>query len=738
MLTVSFSFVYPNPDFFSLESLRAPTSLRAIDSPLLLTKSISFSRFRTAGLRRSVRQGSHERFVTPHRLLTLFRGTRLGDGPLIFPGAGEDEEDSVASLYMDDVEDGAALMLENGKLEAVGFTEFMDSAISKNVLDELLFRGGYLAEYEEPAEIVHMEVLEQIPPSPMRPPLPMRGHPDPFSARHLQSSSSRSPVRHHSSLLLLEEDSGEDDADDEEEDRTFGRGRNHQPTPRLVRRDSGAAFVPQSFSSFPRDESEERERGRDRTGRDRGPSTPLRGRGQKRNRSQVPPSAFLSRSSSVPVQYLGRSTSVDTERSLSVPASVRRFRGTRKTVRVLEGSTDVKAIRALDLNGCVSGAFVAAVEVIIGSYHLGPPGLFLNPSVITSISEGGYDSTDDGSGTEGGYSSVYSSSESNMHDDDKRKLKRIFFPHLRRLGLASSLLPAPLLTAFVLSFPYLTHLDLTSTLSPPQLLKHLALAGQSGPGGRAMRLKGLSLARCRLVTGASILGLLCGDCPPFTSMASMSGEDHEDESWGSGEVVSSLVDLSLFGDATHPSPLSPPELRLVLTISPAFNSSNLRYCDLSSTPLTDALLIDHFPPQPHLIELGLANCRGITLRGVATFLEEKAPGVEILDLSGSCPPLVPIPIRRPGSGAAASTLSIMELHTVLLGRVASVNPSSFDPIEASELLRNRKTNLRVVELDQKALEAVQGGAGDWKPIWGKGRRGWSVEFYSALLVLHSY
>lgn len=600
-----------------------------------------------------------------------------------------------------------------GRLEAVGFTEFMDSAISKGVIDELLFRGGYLAEYEEP-EDVHMDLTEEPtipPPSPA------------FLARHLQSSSSRSPSsRTHRPTLSSNPE--EDSADESDSDQ---RGR---PTPssyRLERRGSGSAFAPPQSASG-RDGSEER--GRDRTGREReGTIGATRGRPSlKRNRSLAPPSAFLSRSSSVPAVYLHRARSLGSERSSSVPASIRRRRGATRIVRVLEGSTDVRAIRALDLCGCVSSVFVQSLEQCIATYRLGPPGsiVAVAASAITTISEGGYDSMeDDGSGTEGGASFTRSyshGSDSHDEDDEGRKLKRIFFPHLRRLGLASSLLPAALLTAFVLSFPYLTHLDLTSTLSSPILLKHLALSGQSGPGGRSMRLKALSLARCRLVTGESIVGLLCGDCPPFTSMAGIGGE--AEESWGGGEVVSDLVDLSLYGDGTYPSPLGLAELRLVLTISPAFTSGHLRTLDLSSTPLTDTLLSDHFPPQPHLIELGLANCRSITIRGVAKFLEEKAPGVEVLDLSNSCPP--PIVVGAQRRGLASTSLSIMELHTQLLGRVASVNPSSSDPDEAREVLKRRSTNLRVVELDTKTLEGVQGGAGDWKAIWGKGRRGWCV------------
>lgn len=309
---------------------------------------------------------------------------------------------------------------------------------------------------------------------------------------------------------------------------------------------------------------------------------------------------------------------------------------------------------------------------------------------------------------------------------EERTLNRTFFPHLRRLGLASALLPSHLLSAFVLSFPYLTHLDLGSTLTTPSLLKGLALAGQRGIGGRPMRLKALSIARCRLVTAASILGLMCGDCPPLTTLAGLTDDD--DESWGSGEVVSELVDLSLFGDRTYPSPLESPELRLIVSTSPAFRSGRLRTLDLSSTPMTDQFLSELVPAQPHLLELGLAHCRSITMQAVATFLCDKAPAVEVLDLSYSCPSTVGQGIssrRRVTLGQP--TISIMELHAILLSQCASVESSSPNPEEAQLFLAFRATNLRVVELDEKSLELVQGGAGDWKPIWGKGRRGWYVD-----------
>ncbi|KAK4055365.1 hypothetical protein OIO90_003203 [Microbotryomycetes sp. JL221] len=805
----------------SLRALEQTIVLNPRDSPLLFTKQISFSRFRTAGMSRSVRQGSHERFVTPTRLLTLLRGTRLGKGSLLRPSL-DDQHLDTDSVFTDsateDEDELGPRSKQRGKLEAVGFTEFMDSALTKQVLDELLLRGGYLAEYEEPDDEAEddftpafLEELNEtststtnlVSPSPSphsqtTSPLPPL---EPFRSRHLQSSTSRSPASIRRSSLssvtvpeeytdeernprsapeddddenddedaIMEQDEDDDD-NGTEGDSTLTRGRTIRSSGRLnvphrqplQRRSSGSAFAAPTLTNSTetnRDESEERGRGRDGHAVTGGANVP-RSRGQRFSRSLLPPPSSLlnSRSSSVPAPYFGhhphhhhnqhyhhhhqqhqhnvppiattqRRMSVDTERSSSVPPSVsgRRRKPPMKVIQTLEGSTEVRAIRAMDLCGCVSKSFVSALQDVITAYKLGPPALHhaststtTMTSGMTAISE--FDSDEDDAMTDFGGGSI---AESHF---PSRKLRRTFFPHMRRLGLASTLLPTNLIQSFVLAFPFLTHLDLASTLSSPTLLRYLALAGQDGPGGRQMRLKSLNLARCRLLTGESLVGLLCGDCPPFTSLAEMD----EGETWGSGEIVKDMTELSLFGDGAYPSPLSTAELKLIITVSPAFTGGHLRYLDLGSTPLTDNLLLESFSLQPHLIVLGLANCRSITMKGVTQFLVDKAPGVEVLDLSNAVPgpPLAMAPssaARRRTMTQGQPTLSIMELHNTLLKTCATVDHSSRIPEEAEVLLALRATHLRVVELDEKTLEMLQGGAGDWKPIWGKGRRGWYVD-----------
>ncbi|GAA5898921.1 uncharacterized protein JCM6883_003472 [Sporobolomyces salmoneus] len=766
-----------DPRSTNLPTPKALPDLAPADSPLLHTKTLNFSRFRSTGLNRTIYQSLNERFVTTERLLTLLRGFRLGPRNLEFPLVKNTddamEDDSFTHTSFDSYDEGTKNKQPSlGRLEAVGFTEYMDSSITVEVLEELLFRGGYLAEYEEPEEPAFMHESDlsdfasssesdrtDIFPSPAT----LHGMTlspviEPFHYRHLQSSHSRSPVDGRTrsgsiSSSIAEEDEtmmqdsdneGGADADSVMSDggaRTpvgVGRRSGRKSAPTLQRRSSGSAFAPRIVTDSSEDDTttddDEEDRGRERYGRNRGmPMTPSQRARQRFERSVGPISTLNNRSASVPAPFhypqpVLRSRSIaPSERSSSVPASVsgrydhHRHDVPKRMVQVLEGSLEVRPLRGFDLCGCISRVFVAAMGDFVKKYKLGPA--LLHQLSLNEEQEEDEDDEDD-AWTAGGRTPSMRSFRMGFFED--RTLNRTFFPHLRRLGLASSLLPSHLLTAFVLSFPYLTHLDLASTLTSPILLKGLALAGQNGLGGRKMRLKGLSLARCRLVTGPAILGLFCGDCPPLTTMAGISDDDHE--SWGAGEVVSELTDLSLFGDGTYPSPLERPELRLILTVSPAFTSGRLRTVDLSSTPMNDQLLTEMMPPQPHLIELGLASCRQLTMAAVASFLSTKAQSVEVLDLSNSCPSNAGQTISsRRRTAIGQPTISVMELHTILLSTCASVLPASSNPEEAQFLLALRATNLRVVELDEKSLELVQGGAGDWKPIRGKGRRGWYVD-----------
>lgn len=689
------------------------------DSPLLLTRSISFARFRTAGMSRSGQQGSRERFVTPGRLLALMQATRASTAELGRPG--------YATLADAEEED----YHQKGVLEAVGFTEFMDSAISKKVIEELLFRGGYEADYsvlvdphEQGAKLMAGEGLAAESALDTRQPStsPAGLRHSPVRRRLSSPSESRSPYRASSlSQARIEEDTEDEGASssDRERKRTAAAAKprlapitTRVPRMELTRRSSGSSYSRVAFSSSP---------SRTRTGVDPESDEDESARGRERtkprgrfNRSVAPPSSLYNdgRSSSVPAPHLAEH-SAPVERASSVPAAPPSIE--RVVVRVKEGSRNVTPIKALDLCGVVSGAFIRDLATLVAENRLGPPGV-LGPS-IDPVAE--MDEDDEQAGGRHGPGFGPSLGEG-------RHLMRVFFPHLRRLGLHGSLVPGPLLTAFVLSFPHLTHLDLGGTFAGPALLHGLAIAGQAEVN--PMRLRSLNVSKLRLPNGGALVGLLAGDHAPFTTSAD-STADGEAGAWGTGAVVQDLLDLSLFGDRAQGSPLSLAELRLVLLKCPALQSGNLRTLDLGSSPMTDMILQEDFPAQPKLLELGFGYMRNVTLAAVAEFLEMKANKVEILDLSFSCPAppgqagLISANRRRQ-TLMGAEGMSIMGLHQTLLSRCSSLNPLPDDRDLATAALRRLPTNLRVVELDEKTVEAVQGGAGDWKPIAGKGRRSW--------------
>lgn len=109
-------------------------------NPAPYITSISFSKYRSHGMRRSVAEGQQARFVTSERLLRLLKSTRSQySGSLDQELNGSSESGSSHET---------SVLLRKGKLQAVGFSEYMDSAISKAVLDEILLRGGVELEYQ--------------------------------------------------------------------------------------------------------------------------------------------------------------------------------------------------------------------------------------------------------------------------------------------------------------------------------------------------------------------------------------------------------------------------------------------------------------------------------------------------------------------------------------------------------------------------------------------------------------
>lgn len=259
----------------------------------------------------------------------------------------------------------------------------------------------------------------------------------------------------------------------------------------------------------------------------------------------------------------------------------------------------------------------------------------------------------------------------------------IYFPRLRRLCLRSaSSIPSTILTPFVLAFPSLTHLDLSCTRATPELLDGLANAPR-------MRLVSLSLARCPRLTSDSVMNLLVH-----------------------GYSTRGLHQLNLFGDVTCPFPLKEEDLFRIVKHAPCFLSGLLTYLDLSSNPVTPAIL-DAFADQPSLRSLGLSYIYDLELKTIAKFLGSKAINVEVLTIVSTAPELSPsAPLRE----------SMIALHSHMIQPLCNI-PFSMDP----EPLPS-KTRLRVLELKSHMLKNLSSTShGDWKVIRSSGARGWYVD-----------
>lgn len=271
------------------------------------------------------------------------------------------------------------------------------------------------------------------------------------------------------------------------------------------------------------------------------------------------------------------------------------------------------------------------------------------------------------------------------------------FKSMLRLGLFGvSTLKGDTLRAFVCGFPSLTHLDLSRTQANDALLTQLAAAA-------SIDLQALSLARCPAVSGVGIIDILCGVK-------------------GKKCVTRNLRDLSLAGNHSNITNISAGDLEAVLDRAPCFRSGKLRSLDLSSCPLNDQILLRMPPSQREsngaLIQLGLAYCRRITIPGLAAFLENNASSVEVLDLTKSCEPRHPF-----GRFTTTPCIDTFLLHTLVINKVAKGEIGSH---------RTRITNLRVIELEDSALDSLGGGTQGWLIIFGRGRR--SVSFRSNFLL----
>jgi hypothetical protein len=284
----------------------------------------------------------------------------------------------------------------------------------------------------------------------------------------------------------------------------------------------------------------------------------------------------------------------------------------------------------------------------------------------------------------------------------KHPARATLFPSVLRLGLCGVHFSPDLLSPFVLAFNRLTHLDLSGTKADEMLLRALSASPD-------IELESLSLARCTRVTSTSLTELLV-DSP----------------------VCTNLIELSLEGSLLYPTPLNRTDLETIITSAPFIRSGSLRYLDLGACGLDDTLLAA-FPKQPALLDLGLSASPYLTLTGVAHFLMNKAPNIQVLELVDSCQSTGPMSmlqlnIQLLDPCTTTPAMSISE-QLAAMGYRRSLDGQT----ETSTNVRNTaqaKTNLRVVGLSVPILNQVQGSLGSWNVILGAGKRGWLVDISS--------
>lgn len=323
-----------------------------------------------------------------------------------------------------------------------------------------------------------------------------------------------------------------------------------------------------------------------------------------------------------------------------------------------ERRRDCKDLEAADFTGCVSGVFVNSLSEFVKTYLL--------PSAD------GESSGSEDESRRGGRRARFS----------RVPEEPLILPGLQRLGLrgVKSIQPQ-ILMPFVLSFPSLTHLDLSGTRVTPELLYALGAS-------QTVHLHSLALARCIMLTGESLRDFLVN-----------------------APAARQIRELSLYGDSTFPSLLSVHDLHQIFSYAPCFTSGELLYLDLSSTPVTKALLQDVCKPQFKLRSLGLSYIPDLELDAVADFVQLKAPNLEVLTLVGTSPEL-----EHRGSARYAS----VALHTKIIGPLCT-SPFSFT------FKAPPPTRVRVIELAMPMLSSLAGGAGAWRIIRSKGGRGWYVD-----------
>jgi hypothetical protein len=308
------------------------------------------------------------------------------------------------------------------------------------------------------------------------------------------------------------------------------------------------------------------------------------------------------------------------------------------------------ALQAIDFCGCVSAVFVGALKDVVEAY--------LGGDIDEQETRRGRHSTN--------------------------TIDCVVFPDMRRLGFrGAKSIEASVLESFVLACPFLTHLDLSGTRCTPDLLHNIGASN-------TVHLKALSLGRCPALTGSSLVWLLTRGRATFT-----------------------LTQLSLYGDVTFPSPLTEEELRSIVTEAPCVRSGRLEYLDLSSSPMTSAIL-QVFPHQPTLRSLGLSYIPQLPLKCVADFIARSCCNLEIISIINTSPELL-----------GPSRYVSLALHQCIIAPLAKP-PFAFS-LSASASKQSPATRIRVIELSNQSLNGLGAGSDGWQIVRSKGGRGWYVD-----------
>ncbi|KAG8949419.1 hypothetical protein FRC00_008149, partial [Tulasnella sp. 408] len=258
-------------------------------------------------------------------------------------------------------------------------------------------------------------------------------------------------------------------------------------------------------------------------------------------------------------------------------------------------------------------------------------------------------------------------------EDGTTTPSEVTIPSIKRLGLRGvTSVPASVLTPFVLAFTSLTHLDLSGTRCSPELLAALA-------DSATVQLKSFAIARCPRLTSESIADFLIDGLPART-----------------------ITQLSLYGDGTFITPLTEMDLVRIVKQAPCFQSGEMEYLDMSSCPVTSAVL-DAFVPHPLLRSLGLSHIDSLPLGEVAKFILTTAPNVEVLTLVNTSPELA---IHNSARQVPLS------LHSLIIRPLATA-PFHFS-LTGSSAPKPPPTRLRVVELTVGVLNALGAGGDAWK------------------------